>query len=82
MYEVGWGKKLSYVIAVSKDEVQDVSWRYSVDHDGLKSRRTVVREQWLTAMLIKLTNRCQEHYDEATKKKLVERRCVIAHLRT
>jgi hypothetical protein len=77
VYEVGWGKKLSYVIAVSKDEVQDVSWRYSVDHAGLKSRRTLVREQWLTATLLALTTARQEKYDEEKKKKMVERRCVI-----
>ena len=62
------------MIAISKDEVQDVTWRYSADHAILKTRRTLVREQWLTAMLLKLTNRCQETYGESNKRSLTERR--------
>ena len=62
------------MIAVSKDEVQDVTWRYSADHATLKTRRTLVREQWLTAMLLNLTNRRQETYGESTKRSLTGRR--------
>ena len=64
------------MIAASKDELQDVSWRYSVDHDALKARRKVVREQWLTLTLLKLSEKCQEGKSEEEKRKLTERRYV------
>ena len=39
LYESGWGKKLAYVVAVSKDEVVDVSSRYATQPKVLASRR-------------------------------------------
>ncbi|KAG7256083.1 hypothetical protein CRUP_021738, partial [Coryphaenoides rupestris] len=47
LYEVGWGKKLSYVLAFSKDQVVDVTWRYSCKHPEVLTRRTKVQEAWL-----------------------------------
>ncbi|CAG7733212.1 unnamed protein product [Allacma fusca] len=29
LYEVGWGKKLTFVIGASIDDIQDVTWRYT-----------------------------------------------------
>ncbi|XP_054536424.1 peptide-N(4)-(N-acetyl-beta-glucosaminyl)asparagine amidase isoform X4 [Pan troglodytes] len=47
LYEIGWGKKLSYVIAFSKDEIVDVTWRYSCKHEEVIARRTKVKEALL-----------------------------------
>ncbi|VDO96970.1 unnamed protein product [Soboliphyme baturini] len=52
LYENGWGKKLTYAIAFSRDEIADVSWRYSNNHFELWKRRTECRE----ANLIKYLN--------------------------
>ena len=41
LYEAGWGKKLSYVIAFSVDEVVDVTRRYTAKYQEVKARRTV-----------------------------------------
>ena len=57
MYERGWGKKLTYVIAVSAMEAVDVTPRYIVNHLGNRWRRTEVPEPWLRQMLLNLRNR-------------------------
>ena len=49
LYETGWGKKLTYVIAFSSDEVVDVGARYTNHYTDVMARRTLVPEAWLHA---------------------------------
>ena len=74
VYEAGWGKKLTYVIASSKDEIQDVTWRYSKDHAATRSRRTLVRPRRLTALLLRLSAARQAGVSEQEKARLTARR--------
>lgn len=60
VYEAGWGKKLTYVIAFSKEEVQDVTWRYSKNHEDTRARRSLVRPRWLVTTILELTRRRME----------------------
>ena len=60
VYEAGWGKKLTYVIAFSKEEVQDVTWRYSKNHEDTRARRSLVRPRWLVRTVLELTRRRME----------------------
>jgi hypothetical protein len=60
LYEAGWGKKLTYVVAASKDEVVDVTKRYTKKYDEVLARRTVVNEDWL-ADAIALLDHAQKY---------------------
>ncbi|XP_034616691.1 peptide-N(4)-(N-acetyl-beta-glucosaminyl)asparagine amidase isoform X1 [Trachemys scripta elegans] len=73
LYEIGWGKKLSYVIAFSKDEVVDVTWRYSCKHEELLSRRTQVKEAALRETIERLNKLRQQSLSESRKRVLLER---------
>ena len=57
MYERGWGKKLTYCIAVSSKEVVDVTPRYVLSPIANKMRRTIVPEEWLAHMLREVRKR-------------------------
>ena len=57
----GWGKKLSYVVAFSKDGVADVTRRYTQNWDEVLSRRTQVSEIWLASSCLALTHRARSH---------------------
>ena len=46
-YEKGWGKQLTYLIAMNRDSIVDVSVRYVLDPQMNKMRRDLVNEDWL-----------------------------------
>uniref|UniRef100_A0A8C8S4A3 Peptide-N(4)-(N-acetyl-beta-glucosaminyl)asparagine amidase n=1 Tax=Pelusios castaneus TaxID=367368 RepID=A0A8C8S4A3_9SAUR len=73
LYEIGWGKKLSYIIAFSKDELVDVTWRYSCKHEELLSRRTRVTEAALRGTIDRLNKLRQRSLSESRRRELLER---------
>ncbi|XP_033068713.1 peptide-N(4)-(N-acetyl-beta-glucosaminyl)asparagine amidase isoform X3 [Trachypithecus francoisi] len=73
LYEIGWGKKLSYVIAFSKDEVVDVTWRYSCKHEEVIARRTKVKEALLRETINGLNQQRQLFLSENRRKELLQR---------
>jgi peptide-N4-(N-acetyl-beta-glucosaminyl)asparagine amidase len=73
MYECGWKRDLSYIIAFSHDDIQDVSWRYSKDHNRLLTVRNYCTEKELLQAIIGLRKKRQANCSEARKKYLLKR---------
>lgn len=73
IYESGWKKKISYVIAYSGEEVQDVTWRYTSHHKDILKNRNKCTEQELIEALFKLREIRQKDFSEARKKFLNKR---------
>ncbi|PAA83089.1 hypothetical protein BOX15_Mlig004657g2, partial [Macrostomum lignano] len=61
VYESGWKKSLSFVFAMSHEELVDVSWRYSAEHKQLLTRRRV-NEIWLDQVVDCLERTLQNDY--------------------
>lgn len=76
LYEAGWGKKLTYVLAFSKDEVQDVSWRYSAKHAEMLGRRNECRESWLVQVVHRLW-KAKEPSNSPERNEEMKRRLLI-----
>ncbi|KAG5346346.1 NGLY1 amidase, partial [Acromyrmex charruanus] len=76
MYEKGWQKKLTYIIAYSRDEVQDVTWRYTRDQKAVMKRRKTCAEQSLIHLLQSLTYQRQNsaNYSSARREYVVKRK--------
>ncbi|XP_041477857.1 peptide-N(4)-(N-acetyl-beta-glucosaminyl)asparagine amidase-like isoform X1 [Lytechinus variegatus] len=73
LYEHGWNKKLSYIIAFSFEEVVDVTWRYTAKEQEVIGRRKECREKWLMESIAKLNQRRQANQTGARRRELEER---------
>lgn len=74
IYEKGWGKKLSYVLAYSNEEVQDVTWRYTENNNDILKRRTLCTENDLLNTILILSENRQTKLTLLRRKYLAERR--------
>lgn len=76
MYEKGWKKKLSYIIAFSKDEVQDVTWRYTRDQLNVEKRRNICSEVKLLQFIESLNKYRQSspNYSASRRQYVIKRR--------
>lgn len=74
LYEKGWGKKLSYVLAYSNEEVQDVTWRYTENSADVLKRRLLCSETELLNTILSLSGHRQSDLPLSRCKYLAERR--------
>ena len=73
IYEHGWNKKLSYVIGFSRQEVVDVTWRYSSRHREVLERRNECEELWLVKYCNQLSQIRQNGLSKSEKEQLQRR---------
>ncbi|CAG9766301.1 unnamed protein product [Ceutorhynchus assimilis] len=73
IYETGWKKKISYVLAYSDEDIQDVTWRYSSNHKEVLKRRTRCDELKLINVIIELRKRRQATLSESKRSYLQQR---------
>uniref|UniRef100_A0A0K2T0P7 Peptide-N(4)-(N-acetyl-beta-glucosaminyl)asparagine amidase n=2 Tax=Lepeophtheirus salmonis TaxID=72036 RepID=A0A0K2T0P7_LEPSM len=75
LYEVGWKKELSYVIATSIYEVIDVTPRYvKCIEETKKNKRYLVQEKWLSDTIGNLTDSLMNNLSKEQKELCVQRR--------
>lgn len=73
LYETGWGKKLTYVLAFADCGVADVSRRYTSNYAELLTRRNLARENWLISTIFVVNGKLRESLPTAMRKFYVER---------
>lgn len=73
LYENGWGKKLTYCIALHRYEIQDVTWRYVSNVRDLMPRRDQCRESWLWKFIPRVNDKLQKDLAPDHRDRLMQR---------
>lgn len=75
MYEAGWNKQISFCIAVSDREIQDVTWNYTLNPKEVQERRRLVcNENWLLHLNDFVTRSLQSKLDPQIVREMRDRR--------
>ena len=74
VYEQGWGRVMTFVVAASDEEIVDVTPRYVKDWGIVKERRSEKMESNLKAIINNMNNLLESKLSEEDKNKLKERR--------
>lgn len=62
LYEKGWNKKLSYVIAFGKDGAHDVTKRYTRNWPEVLTGRNITTEPVVSSVLSNITKECRKSF--------------------
>jgi peptide-N4-(N-acetyl-beta-glucosaminyl)asparagine amidase len=71
LYEVGWGKKLTYLIAVGRTGVLDVSRRYTRQYNDVMRSRRGLDDDWISSYLKNLTNKMRSENPEINEEERI-----------
>ena len=74
VYEQGWGRNMTFIVAASEEEIVDVTPRYVKDWCIIKERRSDIMENTLKAVIRNMNNNLYMKLSEEEKAKLNERR--------
>ncbi|KAH8338779.1 hypothetical protein KR074_010073 [Drosophila pseudoananassae] len=62
MYQHGWKRNIDYVLAYSRDDVQDVTWRYTNNHKQILQLRRLCSEDELVRTLCEIRAKRRQNF--------------------
>ncbi|OUM58720.1 hypothetical protein PIROE2DRAFT_47715 [Piromyces sp. E2] len=74
VYEQGWGRAMTFIVATSDEEIVDITPRYVKDWSIIKERRSDIMENTLKSVINKINNDLYMKLSDEEKNKLSERR--------
>lgn len=76
MYQHGWKRNIDYVFAYSRDDIQDVTWRYCNNHKETLMKRHFCPENDLIESIITIRKKRQMDLNDE-RKKILSQRCML-----